>query len=448
MPLMRLFPPPHEPKTGKRKQNKGKQPTTVLTINGGIELRRRWWHSPESGSEAPLDRWIMANGDNVTPGVREMCCRLNNDACNFDRAAENLFRTAQVQLSGELLRQIVEAEGRTVLQFHQRGQIDLGFTVDDCVVKPVPPSTPLPPLTPHRSADSLTPPPTANAKSVPPPVTRMYVGIDGVMVGLVTEAEKQKRREKVVLERRERQSNGQIPRPLKPRRTGADKSYKEFKAIRFYDEGNEHSHIDLSKCKRTQAAKILQRDSNRLGFPKATEKIALVDGASWIPPQLEDAELHLDGLCLDFYHLSENAHKTRRIVFGETEEGMQWVETFLHTLKHDGYEVAREQLINWRIGLRGRRRKAADRLLNYIVERRDMINYPEFAAKNWQIGSGPTEAACNTSTARLKRSGQKWDADNAEAVAAMTNLRDCNQWGAYWTSLPAKYTINPAGAKT
>jgi hypothetical protein len=37
-------------------------------------------------------------------------------------------------------------------------------------------------------------------------------------------------------------------------------------------------------------------------------------------------------------------------------------------------------------------RAAADRLLNYVSERQDMINYPEFISKGWQIGSGPTTA--------------------------------------------------------
>ena len=47
-------------------------------------------------------------------GVRELACRLNQAARNFDKAAENLARAAQVGLSGELLRQVVEAEGRAV----------------------------------------------------------------------------------------------------------------------------------------------------------------------------------------------------------------------------------------------------------------------------------------------------------------------------------------------
>ncbi len=37
-------------------------------------------------------------------------------------------------------------------------------------------------------------------------------------------------------------------------------------------------------------------------------------------------------------------------------------------------------------------RAAADRLVNYVGERREMIRYPQFQAKGWKIGSGPTEA--------------------------------------------------------
>ena len=78
------------------------------------------------------------------------------------------------------------------------------------------------------------------------------------------------------------------------------------------------------------------------------------------------------------------------------------------------------------------KRAVADRLLNYVSERRDMINYPEFLAKGWQIGSGPTESRCKTSTSRLKGRGRRWDAPHAEAVAALTTLQDSHQWHLYW----------------
>ena len=79
-------------------------------------------------------------------------------------------------------------------------------------------------------------------------------------------------------------------------------------------------------------------------------------------------------------------------------------------------------------------RPAADRLVNYVSERREMIKYPEFQAKGWQIGSGPTEATCKTLTARLKGSGMRWDADNAEALMALEALTQSGQWELYWQS--------------
>jgi hypothetical protein len=356
-----------------------------------------------------MDTCLTPAGSNVTPGVREMACRLNNDAASFAKATANLERTAQIKMSDEQLRQLVEGEGRLVLAAQRNGEISPAFTSRDCTV------------------------PEDSKK------TRMYAGIDGVMVPLVTDVEKQKRREKVVQKRRAAENAGKHRPPLLPRRHGADQSFKEFKTITFYDELNDHRHIVLSRAKRTKTGPILRREAERLKFQDADERIANVDGASWIPIQLEDAELRLHGMGLDFYHLSENVHKARRRVYGEENEaGKAWATDCLHKFKHEKYETIHEELLEWRAGLRGGKRTAATKLLNYIVERRNMINYPEFIERGWQIGSGPTEARCKTSTSRLKRSGQKWDAPNAEQIAALGNLQDSDQWDSYWGTLVAK----------
>ena len=389
----------------KKLRNKGRQRTTFLTVNGRISLRRRWWHSTVDGSGAPVDDCLMPEGENVTVGVREMACRLNNDAASFEKAAANLERTAQIKMSAEQLRQLVESEGRRVFAAQQNNAVSPAFTAADCLI------------------------PGEKLK------TRMYTGVDGVMVPVITDAEKRKRREKVVQKRRKAEQTGKPCRPLPPRRIGADQSFKEFKTVTFYDENNDHRHVVLSRSKRTQVGSILRREGERLKFRQADERVANVDGASWIPPQLEDAELRLHGIGLDFYHLSENVHKARRRVYGqENAAGQTWASQILHMFKHDGYQRAYEELTTWQAGLRGGKRAAATKLLNYVVERRNMINYPEFAAKGWQIGSGPTEARCKTSTSRLKRSGQRWDRRSAEHVAALANLRDNGQWDEYWSS--------------
>jgi hypothetical protein len=374
----------------------------VLTINGRVRLFRRRWHSRGDGTTTPVDRWLETIESSISLGVREMACRLNGDGKNFDKAAANLARTAQVQLSGETLRVLVETEGKQALRAQRSGQLAVNFSAADCRVEP----------------DSAT--------------TRVYLGSDGVMVPLVTDVEKQARRRKVKAKRSRR---GKRARPLPPRKQGTDQRYKEFKIVAFYDETQEHRLVSGTRGDCEAAGRLMRREAARIRFDLADQKVGNVDGSPWIRNQIERQSVPLDDLGLDFYHLAENVHKARREIYGEEDEaGTQWASQVLHGFKHDGYDATWQQLLEWRMGLRRGRRAAADRLLNYISERREMIKYPEFAAKGWQIGSGPTEATCKTLTARLKGAGMRWDADNAEAIMALEALTQSDQWEAYWRS--------------
>ncbi len=98
----------------------------MLTINGRVRLWRRRWHSPGDGTTTPLDAWLDTVEATISLGVREMACRLNGDGKNFDKAAANLARTAEVQLSGETLRGLVETEGKHVVQAQRSGQLPVG----------------------------------------------------------------------------------------------------------------------------------------------------------------------------------------------------------------------------------------------------------------------------------------------------------------------------------
>jgi hypothetical protein len=400
------FPPPKDLSTGKTKRNKGCQDFTVLTINGRVQLWRRRWHSPGEGTTTPMDQWLDIVEGTISLGVREMACRLNGDGKNFDKAAANLARTAQVTLSGETLRVLVETEGKRVLQAQRSGQLPVDWSAADCQTEKK--------------------------------TTRVYFGSDGVTVPIVTDAEKAARREKTK-EKRRRQ--GKKARPLPPRKTGADQRYKEFKIVAFYDETQEHRLVSGTRGDHEVAGRLMRREAARIRLDLADEKVGNVDGSPWIRNEVQRQSLPLDALGLDFYHLSENVHKARREIYGEEDEaGKQWGGDLLHTFKHKGYEGVWQRLLEWRLGLRRGQRKAADRLLNYVSERREMIKYPDFLAKGWQIGSGPTEATCKTLTARLKGSGMRWDADNAEALMALEALTQSGQWDLYW-----KTQLRPTG---
>ena len=335
----------------------------------------------------------------VSLGARELVCRLNGHSSSFRKTAENLQRAAQLHAGAEQVRQLVEAEGKVVLTAQQDGQLKPTFTAAQC------------------QTDSGN--------------SRVYLGCDGVKIPTITHAEKKARRQKVVAKRRQR---GGAKTPLLPAKSGSDQSYKEFKIVTFYDENHKHCQASITRQNHRGAELLMRRDARRIGLDKADEKIANVDGADWIAHRIEDAKLNLDAVGLDFYHLAENVHKARRLAFAEDDPvGYTWAGDLLHSVKHDGYQACWEKLTQWQATLTSpTKRHAADRLMQYMAQRRTMIQYPRFLDRGWQIGSGPTEALCKTTTARIKGSGMRWDADNAEAIATLAAMEQSNQWDTYW----------------
>lgn len=375
----------------------------MLTVNGRLHLRRVRWHLPEEGSQTPTDRLVDEAEATISRGVREMACRLNQGATSFQQTAENLQRAAHLEVSKETLRELIEAEAKRVQRQFQRGELSADWTAKDC--------------------------------RTPSGATRVYEGCDGVKVPLITDQEKQKRRAAV---REKRRLRGRKCKPLPRARRGADQAYKEFRIVNFYDESQEHRYVGATSGNHEVTGRLMQRMAWQIDLSAADEKIANIDGATWIRNQIE---LHgvVDHIGLDFYHLRENVQKARRSVFGEeSEEGKQWVDELMHTFHHDGYNAAWDCLVSWRTPLRGQKREAADRLIHYVAERRPMIRYPEFRARGWQIGSGPTEAECKTTTYRIKGHGRRWDSANAEAMMAMACLHDSRLWDNYWVTPDAE----------
>jgi hypothetical protein len=139
-------------------------------------------------------------------GLREMACRLNLASANFDKAAENVGRTAQIHLSGEFLRRIVESEGRAVQAAAGAGKLPLDWKAKDC--------------------------PAFDKQEQPTKRSRVYLGSDGVMVPHVTDSEKRTRRERVKVKRRR---CGKKRRALPRARSGADQG---FKIVTLYDDAS------------------------------------------------------------------------------------------------------------------------------------------------------------------------------------------------------------------
>jgi hypothetical protein len=382
-------------------RNKGQQPMSVLTVNGRLRLRRTRWHDADD-SVAPADTWLDEAEATVSEGTREMICRLNQHSSSFAATAANLKRTTCLDISKEQVRQLVETEGRAVLDQMRHGELAPDWKATDCVTE-------------------------ENSNT-----SRVYIGCDGVKVPLVTDAEKQKRRTKV---KEKRRRCGKKCRPLARAKPGSDQAYKEFRLGVMYDEEQKRRYVSVTRGDHEATGRMLWNMAEELKLLEADERIANIDGAPWIRNQIEFHGV-AEHIGLDYYHLKDNVQKTRRIVFGEeSEAGKAWLDELLSKFYTVGYDSAYDALVEWRATLRGVKRAEANRLLNFVSERREMIRYPQFREKGWQIGSGPTEAQCKSTTQRIKGRGRRWDGDNAESVMGLSCLQSSNGWHRYWKNL-------------
>ena len=311
---------------------------------------------------------------------------------------ENLYQAAQIRISEEMLRNIVESEGQAVLTASAQEPLELDGS----------------------AADGKAQTPTGQE------VSRMYASADGVLLPTTTEAEKQKRRA-TVLGKRETMSRKQRRRltSLGPVKKGSDQRCKQVYVTMFYDQAQAHRLVGVTRKDHRGLGKLLGRETARVHLRAATERLGLVDGAVCLRNHLE--VLPLERVLLDFFHLSEHVNDASRKTLGE-----KWVHDVLHTLRHEGYEPFFQKLVDWRSGLRGSKRKEADRLLNYVAERQAMMDYAECEKRGWDVGMGPMESMCGVTTDRIKGRGRRWDLDNAEAVMALEAMCQSHLWDRYW----------------
>lgn len=129
-------------------------------------MRRRGYRDGQAGQVWPADDWSGLARRTVSLGTGALLCRLNQSSGSFACTAENLWEAARLRAGKELVRRTVEGHGQSVVQAQQSrsGALQPRWQASDCV--------------------------TAQSGK-----TRVYLGSDGVLVPMVTAAEKDKRRQ-------------------------------------------------------------------------------------------------------------------------------------------------------------------------------------------------------------------------------------------------------------
>ena len=378
-------------------KNKGKQKTSHLTVNGRLEFSRTVFWNENHGTVVPMDILLGIESSNHSLGVREICCRetLNNA---FVPASENIKRLAQLDISSSVVRQIVEHEGSELSRAQHKSQTGPDFKAEDCTDK------------------------------------TLITGTDGVMVPMVTQEQKLKRR-KIQAAKRKKEKRKSTAKASRPRK-GSDGPYKEFKVVAFYDKDKTHQYVVGTSGNHKIAGRIMRRVGQKLNISQAQTKYSVSDGAGWILKQYNIQLPMLDENILDLYHFREHVTGASYVLFGEgSKEALAWKEEMMEIAKNQGSLVMLDRLAECLKNLRDDdKRQELDNLREYISKRIAMTDYPYFLALGYDIGSGPTESFCGCLTKRLKGSGMRWDKDNAESVMALASIYYSNQWDKYWKS--------------
>lgn len=213
--------------------------------------------------------------------------------------------------------------------------------------------------------------------------------------------------------------------------------YQQMKigAVYWQDEKERwHKQVTWGRESPEEFVKALYRLACRCGYEQAEEKIFAADGADWCWAGRATFFSQATGV-LDWYHASEHIWNAARLV--NPTEAKSWADP-AHTQMHDGGGTA---LLTW---LREQQslvttdpaRAAIEKLIGYVAERVDRMDYPTYRRHGWQIGTGLIESTCKQVVGqRLKGPGMHWCESGALAMTALKATELNGDWHRFWNSL-------------
>ncbi len=181
---------------------------------------------------------------------------------------------------------------------------------------------------------------------------------------------------------------------------------------------------------------LLRKQAAQVGMAEADLWLGLSDGGNGLESRTEENFPLVEVVILDFFHPAEKLTGLARLLFPKEEERAQdQAREWCRLMKEEGGALlgAVLQERDWprRPGLA----EAVAELLGYIERHAHRMEYPEYLAQGWCIGSGAVESACKTVVGqRLKLAGMRWGEDGADALCHLRALyrSEKGQWEAFW----------------
>jgi len=167
--------------------------------------------------------------------------------------------------------------------------------------------------------------------------------------------------------------------------------------------------------------------------------VGLVDGANHQIDRIkaEADQRHVDvTIIVDCVHVLEYLWSSAWSFFSEGDPAAEaWVaDKALAVLEGKASTVAASiRRKATCLGLDARSRENADRCADYLLAKRDYLNYPRALKQGWPIATGVIEGACRHLVKdRLDLTGSRWGLNGAEAILKLRALRSNGDFEEYW----------------
>jgi hypothetical protein len=181
---------------------------------------------------------------------------------------------------------------------------------------------------------------------------------------------------------------------------------------------------------------LLRKPAGRVGMDQADRWLGLTDGGNGLEDRLTENFPRVEVIILDFFHPAERLTGLARLLHPEAEaEAQEQARRWRQLLKDEGGALLAAVLSEEDWPRRAGLKEAVTEVIGYLERNAHRMEYPEYLAQGWCIGSGAVESACKTVVGqRLKLAGMRWGGDGAHALCHLRALyrSEKGQWAAFW----------------
>ena len=204
----------------------------------------------------------------------------------------------------------------------------------------------------------------------------------------------------------------------------------------LYDPGQTHP-LYLVDYDLEALADALRRSMIALGAGQAETVVALTDGGHGLERVLHQGVSGAVVFVWDWWHVSEKLYNLGNMIHDqEACAATAWAKARETTLWDQGGAALVAELD--RLGGPEEATPVVQakwaEVRNHVWKNRHRTAYPEYRAKGWDVGSGPTEAGCKVVAGRVKGTGMRWEQERSVEVASLKALyaSAMGLWEAFW----------------